>query len=64
MSETYSTHVVNIIVLSGNLTGEISGRYMGVYILWYVGPLLGNDREMRSYTTAVTRQRFVYIKRE
>jgi hypothetical protein len=25
-------------------------------ILWHVDPLLGNDREMNSYTTAVARQ--------
>jgi hypothetical protein len=25
-----------------------------LFIMWYVDPLLGNDRERSSYTTAVT----------
>jgi hypothetical protein len=37
---------------------------MGVYILWYVDPLLGKDREIRSCTTAIARQRLVNSKRE
>jgi hypothetical protein len=28
-------------------------------ILWHVDPLLGNDREISNYTTAVTKQRTV-----
>jgi hypothetical protein len=26
-----------------------------IYIMWLAGPLLGNDREISSYTTAVAR---------
>jgi hypothetical protein len=26
-----------------------------IYVLWHVGPLLGNDREMGNYTTAVAK---------
>jgi hypothetical protein len=29
-------------------------RFRQLYILWHVGPLLGNDRESISYATAVT----------
>jgi hypothetical protein len=32
-------------------------------ILWHVDSLLGNDREISNYTTAVTRQRPVNSKR-
>jgi hypothetical protein len=32
-------------------------------ISWYVNPLLGNDREISNYTTAVTRQRPVNSNR-
>jgi hypothetical protein len=34
-----------------------------VIILWHVDPLLGNDREISNYTTAVTRQRLVNSNR-
>jgi hypothetical protein len=32
-------------------------------ILWHLDPLLGNDREISNYTTAVTRQRPVNSNR-
>jgi hypothetical protein len=34
------------------------------FILWHVDPLLDNDREIRIYTTAVTRQRPVNSNRQ
>jgi hypothetical protein len=33
----------------------ICQTYHSLYILWHVDPLLGNDREVSKYTTAVTR---------
>jgi hypothetical protein len=35
----------------------MTGTNASTKILWYVVPLLGNDREISNYTTAVTRQR-------
>jgi hypothetical protein len=38
-------------------------REINLYLLWYVDPLLGNDRDLSSYTTAVTRQQPVNSNR-
>jgi hypothetical protein len=37
--------------------------YIYIYILWHVDPLLGNDREIKNYVTAVTSQRPVKSNR-
>jgi hypothetical protein len=42
---------------------QITPSLIQFYILWYVDPLLGNDRETNSYTTTVTTQRTVYSNR-
>jgi hypothetical protein len=38
-------------------------RSISSKILWDADPLLGNDREISNYTTAVTRQRLVNSNR-
>jgi hypothetical protein len=44
-------------------TKSYSWRAKEFNILWHVDPLLGNDREISNYTTAVTRQRPVNSNR-
>jgi hypothetical protein len=46
-----------------NLTEHRDGS-KNVILLWHVDPLLGNDREISKYATAVTRQRSISSNRE
>jgi hypothetical protein len=50
------THIFEL--LKYGKEGHAEGTEKGAsYILWDVDPLLGNNRERKNWTTAVTRQR-------
>jgi hypothetical protein len=41
--------------IRGPLGLGIETEHTNTYILWHVNPLLGNDREISNYTTAITK---------